>query len=248
MSRQTQWLAKLAPLDQDLVVHDEHGLTRERWTSGAFPAAMKDPSSVRVLVAHDPTLEVGRLDIVYERDGWICCAFRLRDDPAGQAAAETINVGTAMSIGAKIRRLAGRDFPYLEEVSLVPSGAYRGAEVTGRVSLPWSPLPTWPPTARATETTVPSPTPSPRAPSNRGGEVLKQPASTGATATHLHRGRPVSDSAWKQELERRLDWLEAATGRPADTEAVVRGLRREIDGPTADELYAETIGRSRMAV
>ena len=43
-----------------------------------------------------------------------------------------------------------------------------------------------------------------------------------------------------------MDWLEANTGRPPDMEAVLRGLRREIEGPTLDELYAETIGRRRV--
>jgi hypothetical protein len=199
-----------------------------------------------VLVVHDEALEIGRLDLVYERDGWLCCASRLREDPTEKVAAETIGIGTPMSIGAKIRRAAGRDFAYLEEVSLVPRGAYRGAEVTGRISLPWFPLPTWPPIERAAETTVGSPTPSPPAtPSDRaGGEVLKQPTNTAPITTYVHRGpASISDNAWMLELKRRMDWLERSTGRPADMEIVLRGLRREIDGPTIDELYAETIVR-----
>jgi hypothetical protein len=46
-----------------------------------------------------------------------------------------------------------------------------------------------------------------------------------------------------KEFERRMDWIEATTGRPAEPGDVLRGLRRELDGPTLDELYAETIVR-----
>jgi hypothetical protein len=62
-------------------------------------------------------------------------------------------------------------------------------------------------------------------------------------AEFLYRGRTVTDAEWRQEYDRRLDWIERTTGRRADTEDVLRGLRCELEGPTLQELYAETITR-----
>ena len=90
--------------------------------------------------------------------------------------------------------------------------------------------------AKLTPTPKPTPTPQP------DRQAKPQPA-----VASVYRGRTVSDSAWKQEFERRMDWVEATTGRPADPEDVLRGLRRELEGPTLDELYAETIGRRSVA-
>jgi len=51
--------------------------------------------------------------------------------------------------------------------------------------------------AEAKLTPTPKPTPTP------------QPA-----VASVYRGRTVSDAAWRQEYERRMDWLERTTGRP----------------------------------
>ena len=90
--------------------------------------------------------------------------------------------------------------------------------------------------AKLTPTPKPTPTPQP------DRQAKPQPA-----VASVYRGRTVSDAAWRQEYERRMDWLERTTGRPAEHDVVLRGLRREIEGPTLDELYAETIGRRRVA-
>jgi hypothetical protein len=139
-----------------------------------------------VLVAHDPTLEVGRVDLLYERDGWLCAAFRLRDDPLGKTAAEGTKVGTPVSIGAKIHRAAGIDFSFLQEISLVPQAAYAGAEVTSLISMPRFPLATWPPIERkGSETTVgssppPRRPPPPIAPAARSSTAARSSAATSA--------------------------------------------------------------------
>ena len=44
----------------------------------------------------------------------------------------------------------------------------------------------------------------------------------------------------------RLDWIEQSTGRPADPEIVLRGMRRETEGPTLQELLLER-GLARVA-
>jgi hypothetical protein len=46
------------------------------------------------------------------------------------------------------------------------------------------------------------------------------------------------------EFERRVDWAEASTGR-ADPEAVLRGMNREIHGPTLEEAYADLRRQTR---
>jgi hypothetical protein len=52
--------------------------------------------------------------------------------------------------------------------------------------------------------------------------------------------------AEEAEMRRRLEWLEADTGR-YEVEAVILGMQRELHGPTIDELHAETLGRKRVA-
>jgi hypothetical protein len=81
------------------------------------------------------------------------------------------------------------------------------------------------------------------APPTSAPEAKPAPKPQPVNATYVHRGRSITDSAWMQELERRMDWLERSTGRTADMEVVLRDMRREINGPTIDELYAETIKR-----
>jgi hypothetical protein len=116
----------------------------------------------------------------------------------------------------------------LREVSIVPRGAIRGAQIIHKIPLPkQAPLPKPAqsvPTMSSASTAKPAPKPQP------------------VNAT-VRRARPITDSAWMQELERRMDWLERSTGRTADIGVVMASMRREIDGPTIDELYAETIVR-----
>jgi hypothetical protein len=45
------------------------------------------------------------------------------------------------------------------------------------------------------------------------------------------------------EVERRMEWAERRPGPIADMYVVIKGMRREIDGPTIDAFYAETLGR-----
>ena len=61
-----------------------------------------------------------------------------------------------------------------------------------------------------------------------------------------HREQAISGNRYQAEIHRRLEWAERCTGREADLDAVIKGMRRELYGPTIDELYAETIG-SRVA-
>jgi len=57
--------------------------------------------------------------------------------------------------------------------------------------------------AEAKLTPTPKPTPQP------DRQAKPQPA-----VASVYRGRTVSDAAWRQEYERRMDWLERTTGRP----------------------------------
>jgi len=242
---ETQFLARLAPLDRELVVDDEHdGLTTERWTSGSFPLERENPARVAVLVAHDPELEVGRVDLLYERDGWLCAAFRLRDDLPGRTAAEQTKVGTPVSIGAKIHRVGSIDLSFLKEISLVPRAAYAGAEVTKLLSLPAFPLATWPPIERKdTETTtVESSKPSPPATSDRAGGEVFYGGGRYADGV-IKRGRDKA-AAETEELHRRLEWAERHLGR-ADFETILTNLKIELG--LESDLFRRSGGVRRVA-
>ena len=49
----------------------------------------------------------------------------------------------------------------------------------------------------------------------------------------LHRHVPDRHKLEDQELRRRLDWLEQHTGEPADMEAVITGMKLELQGISA---------------
>ena len=51
--------------------------------------------------------------------------------------------------------------------------------------------------------------------------------------------RDARRRAEEDELNRRLDWLEQHTGRPADVEAVVIGMQRELHGQSLDDLIRQ---------
>ena len=58
----------------------------------------------------------------------------------------------------------------------------------------------------------------------------------------IHRDQKAERAAAEHaELNRRLDWIEQHTGRPADTEAVIVGMQRELNGPSLGDLARDRI-------
>lgn len=49
----------------------------------------------------------------------------------------------------------------------------------------------------------------------------------------------------RDEIQRRMDWLERRTGRHADMSEVIISMKRELNGPGLDELSARVAARSR---
>ena len=64
--------------------------------------------------------------MVRERSGWIECEFIL-DDPEAE---EVMTLGQHVSIGA--RQLTKVELRWVTDLSIVPEGAIRGAQVIGR--------------------------------------------------------------------------------------------------------------------
>ena len=78
-------------------------------------------------VNHDRTLDIGRLHRIYPQDGWWRPAFTL-----GQQVNEELEVGQPVSVGITENKWGSI---MLDEVSVVRSGAVRGAQITDRIDL-----------------------------------------------------------------------------------------------------------------
>lgn len=258
-----RYIARIAPCSSTAADAAHDGATfveggqrvRESFASGGLTWPIE---SVPVLLSHDESKRVGFVSEVAERDGWYEASFVLNmNRPLSRVAQDLLCVGAPVSIGAKS---LGKDEhlanlgtataihrhtkAVLEELSIIEPpfvAAYPGAKVI-RIVERENPLVRLHRQRQERERAQAKPTPKP----TPKAQPTRQPKSQPAVAT-VYRGRTVSDSAWKQEFERRMDWVEATTGRPADPEDVLRGLRRELEGPTLDELYAETIGRRSVA-
>jgi hypothetical protein len=98
---------------------------------------------INVCVNHDRELVVGEVGVLYhDREGWHCCDFTI--DPTIPDV--DIEVGQPISAGLDIMVHGDNPgAPFLREVSLVPRGAVKGAEVFARGVIP--PAPTASPTA-----------------------------------------------------------------------------------------------------
>ena len=121
-------------------------------------------------------------------------------------------VGQPVSVGLTWH---DRSVPSVEELSIVRRGLVDGAAITHRMLKPKpNPAPT-PEPARTTEVV----------------EVIQQ------AVVYRQPAASARDQAEEAEMRRRLQWLEKHTGR-CDVEAVVLGMRRELDGPTPEELLA----------
>jgi hypothetical protein len=154
------YFARLAPLDKTLVVSGTHGRSVEYFDSRIFALERQEPRRVRVLLDHLEDRDVGHLDTLFNSRGWLIGTFRLNQRSSWSGVAEDrLDVGTAVSIawepnamgdwkGDGIKRMMCGE---LLEVSIVSSGAIRGAEVIHKIPLPEKKarVPTLSPRARA---------------------------------------------------------------------------------------------------
>ena len=139
----TKWLyqARLVPIGRPTTVRGDHGQPvtfsfDKHHFSRSCTAAARD---IPVCLSHDHSLRVGNLRSLNPNREWWICEFELRED----VIQEPFEVGQNVSIGLMWR---DRDFPYVEEVSIVKRGRVPGAEITHRVERPptpkLSPVPT----------------------------------------------------------------------------------------------------------
>ena len=154
------YYARLAPLDQTLIVSGKHGRTLEHFDSSIFALEREQPERVAVLLDHDERRNVGHLDTLFNRNGWLIGTFRLNQRSSWSGVAkDRLEIGTPVSLawepnamgdflGDGIKRMVCGQ---LLEVSIVPDGAIRGAEIIRKIALPQkSRLPSPSPQARPT--------------------------------------------------------------------------------------------------
>jgi hypothetical protein len=170
---------------------------------------------------------VGQITITIAHKGWFHADFMLDHSKLlSCVAADRLKVGTPVSIGfhslSRDKSLAESGYQWhtlaqLDELSILAPGekpAFPGATVTHIRELKPSPARNTKPVAAVKSTSV-------------------QPA----TSTMLiHRAATTNPNPDLDELNRRMDWVEGRTGRPADLEIVLADLRRELYGPTLAEL------------
>ena len=120
------YTARLAPLHRDISLPGEKGgplvLDEQTWRTW-----METPWHVGVRVSHDPG-NVGICSFLRVRDGWYEADFIL-NDKIERNLPEGLPVGQPMSVG--MRHFDSKVL-LLQEISIVPHGAIRGAEVTSR--------------------------------------------------------------------------------------------------------------------
>ena len=146
------------------------------------------------------------------RCGWWEAEFSLDADM------DELEIGQPVSLAVQTLGV-GSGIPFITELGVVPHGAVKGAVVRNRRPVPTAKLELPKPTAA-------SPPPS---------SPQQHPRSS--TATRRPNARPQR----RDEVNRRIDWVEAHTGRVADVEAIVIGMKRELNGPSLDDLARDRL-------
>ena len=160
---------------------------------------------------HQRLKEIGRVNRLIARCGWSEAEFSLDTDM------NELEIGQPVSLAVQTLGV-GSGIPFITEVSVVQRGAVKGAVVRNRRLLPIAkPEPPKPITATPTLVAVAAP------------KVIRRDWAA---------ERAAAETA---ELNRRLDWLEQHTGRPADTEAVIVGMQRELNGASLDDLARDRV-------
>jgi len=191
------------------------------FADGTFELELGSRRKQPILVAHDPSVRVGEVVMLYKSRGWLCCDFMLDPD-----LPNVLEVGQPLSVGLSYL-LIGSGSPFLREISIVPAGAVAGAEIVRRSELPPAkpakPTPSTPPPNRTTTTTP----------------AVAHPRTVATRTQH--------DEEQRAEVSRRMDRIERLTGRPANMEDVLAAMHLELHGPTLDELYAKHVLNRRAA-
>lgn len=179
---------------------------------------------------------------MYCDEGWWHLEFELKPSlTMSCVAADNLRVGSPVSVGYRTLRhdesltdigVKWHTVAILNKLSILRHGekpAYPGAEVT--FILPRKHIPrvakSQPAAPPARATRVPASEPP-------AGEVFYGAGPYGGTGVIARR-----DDLDMQELDSRMNWVEARTGRPADMEVVMRDMQREMYGPSLDEVARE---------
>jgi phage head maturation protease len=226
--------AQIAPCSADWREAIRNGIDvvdeGRRWTESiAENAFLPTTKPVPVLLSHDESRPVGEVIVRIAHKGWFHVDFKLDASKLHSCvAADRLKVGTPVSIGFRTLKhdeqlakngVMRHTLARFDELSILGPGdmpGYPGAKIT-RI---YEPKP-------ATRT---NPKPPPAA---------RKPTAAAATAEVIvSRAPTLVEDPFMVEVQRRMDWAERRTGRPANMEDVLNGMRRELHGPTIDDVYA----------
>ena len=176
-------------------------------------------TGVPLLVDHDAARQVGLVKLLYrseEMDGpWLCATARVTEPPSWLTRGTPASFAflpVAESSFVQPGEAAHIRTGWITEISVLAPGT-RAAEPRAMVT---TLLPAEQPKPATAPPTPPKPKPAP---------ALTRRVSHGT----------VDPRALDAELRRRCDWLESQ-GRDADVEIVNANLKRELYGPSLDEL------------
>lgn len=220
------YTAKIAPLGRPFRMPGDEGVPMFLDAS-SFEFERQRPWHVPVLLAHDRGKKIGMLSDLRPGSEWWHAEFMLDSE-----LSSLLEVGQPVSVGISTMRASGNH--YLSELSIVPRGAVRGAEVIGRRELP-RPAPRPPVSPAELEVRL-----------RRLGVDVKPgafapPRTAPAARAPIVRRRPVNGEWWETdagqtaELRRRLEATDYA-----DFEGVLEQVR--------DEIHFATYGVPRRLV
>ena len=178
-------------------------------------------TEVPLLIDHDENRQVGLVRTLYrieEPDGpWLCAAARVTAPPGWLTRGTQASFAFLPIQESSFTQPGDADHirkGWITEVSILSPGT-KPAEPRAKVTL-----------------FQPAEQPKPAKPAAASTPTL--------VSSVMRRDRATERAAAEYaEFNRRLDWLESHTGRPADTEAVIVGMQRELNGPSLDDLARE---------
>jgi HK97 family phage prohead protease len=135
--------ARIIPYGESATICDppDFVVEQERFAPGAFDRQIKAAHRVKVWLStlHEQGLRgiVGHGETLEDRDDGVYATFRIHDNPDGNKALQMVRDGLLPALSIEFKdlqsvRRAGfveRVRGHLDAVSLVPVGAYKGAEV-----------------------------------------------------------------------------------------------------------------------
>lgn len=212
------YTAKIAPIGKDISMPGEkvRPLVLDETT---WQAWCEEPWHVGVWTNHERSSKVGQCMYIRVRDGWYAAEFFL-SDAIERHLPEGLPVGQPMSVGFRTFR---GSIHLLQEISIVPKAAIRGAEIISRRERK----------ATAPSSSVSAPKPKPNRVPTPGNARAAAPPRIAAPPLVRGSWRDEKDESEMAEFRRRLD----AAGPNADFELILENLKIELGYSSGLERY-----------